>query len=138
MEVLLTTDGIMSLLTLTFMEVVLGIDNIIFISIAANKLDEKTQPKARNIGLILAMGFRLLLLLGISYLIAMSKPLLHINWEVIDLHGAFSGQALILIAGGLFLLYKSTTEIFHKVEGIEVEGHNIPDKSKKRLAQLEK
>jgi len=138
MEVLLTTDGIVSLLTLTFMEVVLGIDNIIFISIAANKLEENQQPKARNIGLLLAMAFRLLLLLGISYLIAMSNPLFNVDLEILNLHGAFSGQAIILILGGFFLLYKSTTEIFHKVEGIEVEGHNVPIKQKKVITSIGK
>ncbi len=138
MEVLLTSEGILSLLTLTFMEVVLGIDNIIFISIAANKLEEKEQPKARNIGLILAMALRLLLLLGISFLIAMNKELFRIDWDWLNVHGGFSGQALILIAGGLFLLYKSTTEIFHKVEGAEIEGHNVMNKTKKTVSTLSK
>lgn len=113
----------MSLLTLTFLEIVLGIDNIIFIAIAAGRLPEEEQPKATNIGLILAMVLRIVLLFGISWLISMSEP-----WLIIDtlgMHGAFSGQSLILIAGGLFLLYKSTTEIHHKLEGEGVhEGEN--------------
>ena len=107
----------MSLLTLTFLEIVLGIDNIIFISIAANKLPEEKQKKAANIGLLLAMIMRIILLFGISVLVAMSEP-----WIVIEnsfMHAGFSGQSLILIAGGLFLLYKSTTEIHHKLEGEE-------------------
>jgi predicted tellurium resistance membrane protein TerC len=113
-----------SLLTLTFLEIVLGIDNIIFISIASNRLKEAEQPKARNTGLILAMVFRVILLFGISYLIAMQAPIFHIDGEV--LQGSFSGQSLILVAGGLFLLYKSTSEIHHKLEGDpEVEHHKF-------------
>ncbi len=105
----------MSLLTLTFLEIVLGVDNIIFISIAANKIPEEEQKKATNIGLILAMVMRIVLLFGISILIAMNKPWLefHFSW----LEAGFSGQSLILIAGGLFLLYKSVSEIHHKLEG---------------------
>lgn len=106
-----------SLLTLTFLEIVLGVDNIIFITIAANKLKEKEQPKARNIGLILAMAMRVLLLFGISYLIAMREPWFHL--EASWIKGGFSGQSLILIAGGIFLLYKATSEIHHKLEGPE-------------------
>lgn len=109
----------MSLLTLTFLEIVLGIDNIIFISIAANKLRPEEQKRATNIGLLLAMVMRILLLFGISYLIAMEDP--WINIETSWMHAGFSGQSLILIAGGLFLLYKSTTEIHHKLEGTDEE-----------------
>jgi predicted tellurium resistance membrane protein TerC len=104
----------MSLLTLTFLEIVLGIDNIIFISIASGKLDKEDRPKATNIGLILAMVLRIVLLLGVSVLVAMEEPWfeIHTSW----MQGGFSGQSLILIVGGLFLLYKSTTEIRHKLE----------------------
>ncbi|WP_018620298.1 TerC family protein [Spirosoma luteum] len=117
MSDLLTAESIISLLTLTFLEIVLGIDNIIFISIAANKLSRADQPKARNIGLVLAMAFRLVLLLGISFVISLSKPFTHIDagW----FKAAFTGQSLILFAGGLFLLYKATSEIHHKLEGDE-------------------
>ena len=123
MSDLLTAESIISLLTLTFLEIVLGIDNIIFISIAANKLSRQDQPKARNIGLVLAMAFRLVLLLGISFVISLSKPFTHIDagW----FRAAFTGQSLILFAGGLFLLYKATSEIHHKLEGDdpdELEG----------------
>lgn len=104
-----------SLLTLTFLEIVLGVDNIIFITISANRLPADQQKRARNIGLILAMAMRVLLLFGISYLIAMQNPI--ISFDTSFLHGGFSGQSLILIAGGLFLLYKSTSEIHHKLEG---------------------
>ena len=116
----------LSLVTLTFLEIVLGIDNIIFITIAANKLEEKEQPLARNIGLVLAMVFRILLLFGISYLIAMSTP-----WFTIDslgVHAGVSGQSLILFAGGIFLIYKATTEIHHKLE-----GHG-PDDAKQKVS----
>ncbi len=104
-----------SLLTITFLEIVLGIDNIIFISIAAGKLPKEDQKRATNIGLILAMILRLLLLAGVGILIAMQEPVLEFHNAFID--GALSGQSIILILGGLFLLYKSTTEIHHKLEG---------------------
>ncbi len=111
---LLTPDGIVSLITLTFLEIVLGIDNIIFISIAANKLARKDQAKARNIGLLLAMFFRIILLFGISYIIAMQQPFTYISWGW--LRAGISGQSLILFVGGLFLLYKATSEIHEKLE----------------------
>ncbi len=115
----------MSLLTLTFLEIVLGVDNIIFISIAAGKLPEAEQKKATNIGLALAMILRIVLLLGINVLIAMEKP--WIEFDLFGKHAAFSGQSLILIAGGLFLLYKSVTEIHHKLEG---ESHSESEAKK--------
>jgi predicted tellurium resistance membrane protein TerC len=104
-----------SLLTLTFLEIVLGVDNIIFISIASNKLAPADQAKARNIGMLLAMIFRVILLFGISYLIAMQNPIWSFHGDFI--HFGFTGQSLILIAGGIFLLYKATSEIHHKLEG---------------------
>lgn len=116
----------MSLLTLTFLEIVLGIDNIIFIAIAAGRLPKEEQPKATNIGLALAMIMRILLLFGISWLVSIQEP-----WISIDrwgMHGAFSGQSVILILGGLFLLYKSTTEIHHKLEGEEAHGSDSKKK----------
>lgn len=108
----MSSELIIAFLTLTFLEIVLGIDNIIFISIVTNKLPEEQQGKARRIGLLLAMGFRVLLLLGITWLIGFSEPL----FSVADME--FSGRDLILLAGGLFLLGKSTMEIHHKVEGV--------------------
>jgi predicted tellurium resistance membrane protein TerC len=108
----------LSLLTLTFLEIILGIDNIIFISIASNKLEsDEDRKKATNIGLILAMALRIVLLFGVSYLVAMNAP--WINFDFGWASGGFSGQSLILIAGGIFLLYKSTSEIHHKLEGDE-------------------
>lgn len=115
MEQLFSAQNAISLLTLTFLEIVLGIDNIIFISIAANKLPVAQQPKARNLGLILAMIFRVALLFGISVLISLSKPFMHFDSSWLD--AAFTGQSVILIVGGLFLLYKATSEIHHKLEG---------------------
>lgn len=109
----------MSLLTLTFLEIVLGIDNIIFISIAAGKLPPEHRGRATNIGLILAMALRIVLLFGISILVAMEEPWISIDNDFIS--AGFSGQSLILIAGGIFLLYKSTSEIHHKLEGEPLE-----------------
>ncbi|GAB3930458.1 TerC family protein [Larkinella terrae] len=124
MDQLFSAENIISLLTLTFLEIVLGIDNIIFISIAANKLPLSDQPKARNLGLLLAMIFRVILLFGISILISLSKPFMHYesNW----LKVAFTGQSLILFVGGLFLLYKATSEIHHKLEGSSHEEDTTP------------
>jgi predicted tellurium resistance membrane protein TerC len=115
MAELLSPEGLMSLFTLTFLEIVLGIDNIIFVSIVSNRLPEKDQPKARQIGLILAMVFRLILLLGIGWIISLQKPFYHFN--LLGKEAQLTGQAVILAVGGLFLLYKATIEIHHKLEG---------------------
>jgi predicted tellurium resistance membrane protein TerC len=117
----------MSLLTLTFLEIVLGIDNIIFISIAAGRLPADKRPRATNIGLILAMVMRIVLLFGISILVAMEDPWIEFDWGWAS--GGFSGQSLILIAGGIFLLYKSTSEIHHKLEGDDQHGTDAPKKT---------
>jgi predicted tellurium resistance membrane protein TerC len=117
MEIFTHIDTWVALLTLTFLEIVLGIDNIIFISITAGKLPEHQVRKATNIGLLLAMVFRILLLMGVSYIIAMKDPLVNVNWGWFK--ASISGQSLILLGGGFFLLYKSTREIHQKVEGIE-------------------
>ncbi|RIV27009.1 TerC family protein [Fibrisoma montanum] len=134
MSELFTAQSIISLLTLTFLEIVLGIDNIIFISIAANKLARQDQAKARNIGLILAMAFRLALLLAISFVISLSKPFTHIDagW----FQAAFTGQSLILFAGGLFLLYKATSEIHHKLEGVSDEEAGAATKGKATISSV--
>lgn len=123
----------MSLLTLTFLEIVLGVDNIIFITIVSSKLPADQQRKATNIGLLLAMAMRVILLFGVNYLIAMNQPWFHLDF-IKDLQGhsvGVSGQALILIAGGLFLLYKSVTEIHHKLE-----GSNHDEQGDKKSASL--
>lgn len=117
-----------SLLTLTFLEIVLGVDNIIFISIAANKLNPSDQARARNIGMLLAMVFRIILLFGISYLIAMQNPILSFHGTYF--HAGFTGQSLILMAGGLFLLYKATSEIHHKLEGAHAVDDDMNQGSK--------
>lgn len=106
-----------SLLTLTALEVVLGIDNIIFISILAGKLPEHQQDKARKTGLLLALVMRILLLMSISWLMGLTKPLFTL--PVLD--HALSGKDLILLVGGLFLIGKSVFEIHEKLEG--EDGH---------------
>lgn len=108
-----------ALLTLIFLEIVLGIDNIIFISITTAKLPQESQKKATNIGLLLAMVMRIILLLGVSYLIAMKDPFFSFDFNL--LKADITGQSLILFLGGVFLLYKSTSEIHHKVEGVNEE-----------------
>ena len=126
-------DVWLSLLTLTFLEIVLGIDNIIFISIASNKLEAHEQPKARNIGLILAMAFRILLLFGLSLLVSLQDPFYHIESGFFT--GHFTGQSVILVIGGLFLLYKATSEIHHKLEGEEAHASGS-GKVKKTLTNV--
>ena len=113
-DILTSPDAWVALLTLTFLEIVLGIDNIVFISIAANKLPEKDQKRATNIGLLLAMIQRIILLFAVSFLIGLSDPFYYI--ETSWLNVGLSGQAIILFLGGLFLIYKSTSEIHEKVE----------------------
>jgi len=119
-EVFAHSEAWIALLTLTFLEIVLGLDNLVFISIAAGKLPKTIQKKVTNLGLILALVLRVILLLGISYLIALNTPIISINttWFVSNI----TGQSLILLAGGIFLLFKSTHEIHHKVEGAETEN----------------
>lgn len=114
LDFLLTSDAIMALITLTFLEIILGIDNIVFISIAANKLPENQRVKVTNIGLVLAMVQRIVLLFFVSFLISLSNPFLNIETSWLKL--ALSWQSIILFAGGLFLIYKSTSEIHEKIE----------------------
>jgi predicted tellurium resistance membrane protein TerC len=110
-EIFAHPEAWISLATLTFMEVVLGIDNIIFISLVANRLPREQQAKARALGLTLALVFRIGLLLSIKWIVGLKEPLFFIG------EYGVSGRGLILMAGGMFLLAKSTSEIFHKVEG---------------------
>jgi len=105
------------------MEIVLGIDNIIFISITVNRLAPGEQAKGRTIGLLLALLFRVALLTSISWLVGLRAPLFTINLPSIIDHFGVSGRDLILMAGGLFLIYKSTTEIHSKLQGEEEETH---------------
>jgi predicted tellurium resistance membrane protein TerC len=132
-EILTSPDAIVALVTLTFLEIVLGIDNIIFISLAASKLKKEHQKKATNIGLFMAMIIRILLLFGISWLVAMEAPFWHINLSWMS--AGVSGQSVILIIGGLFLLYKSTSEIHEKVED---KGHDEREVKKGRATTLTK
>jgi predicted tellurium resistance membrane protein TerC len=122
MEIFLQANTWIALLTLTFLEIVLGIDNIVFISIISNKLKVKDQPKARNLGLLLAMIFRVALLFGITVVLKLQNALFHI--DISWLKAGVTGQSLIIFGGGLFLLYKSVSEIHHKLEGEEESSHN--------------
>ena len=110
-----TAEGWIALLTLTALEIVLGIDNIVFISILAGKLPQEQRERARKVGLSLAMVIRILLLLTITWVMRLTAPLFTV------LSQAISGRDLILIIGGLFLIAKSTHEIHDKLEG--EEGH---------------
>ena len=126
MEVFLNPDAWVALLTLTFLEIILGIDNIIFISIVTGKLPAEKRKKATQIGLFLAMFMRIALLFGITLLIKMKEPLFSFDWGWFSAH--FNGQALILLSGGIFLIYKSTNEIHEKVDhkGEEEKNLNSP------------
>ncbi|OWY24304.1 TerC family protein [Sphingobacteriales bacterium UPWRP_1] len=117
MEMFLQPDVWISLLTLTLMEVVLGIDNLVFLSIVSGRLPAGEQEKARRLGLVLALGFRILLLLGISWIVGLTQPVL--SFHNFGMEFDLSWRDIILIAGGLFLLYKATTEIHHKLEGVD-------------------
>lgn len=108
-------NALIAILTLTFLEIILGIDNIVFISIVTGKLNHKDRPKARNIGLLLALIFRIVMLFGLAWILNLNKPFLIFNSTYFDI--ALSGQSLIVLLGGLFLLYKSVSEIHEKIEG---------------------
>ncbi len=125
-SVLLTAEGLIALLTLTALEIVLGIDNIIFISILSNSLPTyREQRLARQVGLALAMITRVMLLLSLSWLMSLTRP-----WFNLFDH-PFSGRDVVLILGGLFLIYKATVEIRAKVA-----GHDEVDNPKRRRRQL--
>lgn len=106
--------------TLTALEIVLGIDNVVFISIIAGKLPVEQQAKARQVGLLLAMGTRILLLFSISWLMGLTKPLFGIMGH------EFSGRDLILVGGGLFLIAKAVNEIHSKLEGVDHHNGSVP------------
>jgi predicted tellurium resistance membrane protein TerC len=131
MEILTNPEAWLSLITLTLLEIVLGIDNVIFISILADKLPKNEQEKGRKLGLAMAMITRVMLLLSISWVMTLTAPLFNIS-SVLNITDsewveklAISGRDLILIVGGLFLIYKSTAEIHHKIEGDEEDSTNI-------------
>jgi len=114
-----------ALVTLIIMEVVLGIDNLIFISILSNKLPEGQRQKARRIGIGLALGMRLALLSMIAWIVGLTAPVFDLGWQSTDAAGqilyetAFSWRDLILIVGGIFLVWKATKEIHHSVDSEE-------------------
>ena len=113
---LFTVENLIAFLTLSALEIVLGIDNIVFIAIISNALPEKIQSRARKIGLLLAMGTRILLLLGITWVMGLTTPILSVLGHVV------TGRDIVLLAGGLFLIAKSTFEIHEKIEPPR-EGH---------------
>ena len=116
MDALFTADGLLALATLTFLEIILGVDNVIFISILSSKLPAAVQARARRTGLAAAMVMRIILLLSIAWIIRLKTPLVYV------LDRGISGRDLILIGGGLFLLAKATIEIHDKLEGEEGHG----------------
>jgi predicted tellurium resistance membrane protein TerC len=118
LDAFLTTDGLIAFVTLTVLEIVLGVDNIIFISILSGKLRAEDQKLARRVGLMAAMVMRILLLLSLAWVMQLTEPLITVSQRHI------SGRDLILILGGLFLLGKSTLEIHESVEGVEGHGSN--------------
>ena len=116
MDAFLTSEGLLALVTLTFLEIILGVDNVIFISILSGKLPASEQLKARRTGLIAAMVMRLGLLMSIAWIVRLTAPLFTVVGQEI------SGRDLILIGGGLFLLGKATLEIHERLEGEEEHG----------------
>lgn len=125
MEIFTQLDTWIALLTLTFLEIILGIDNIIFISIVAGKLPKAEQKKARLIGLSLALIVRIMLLMGITWLIGLTKPVFTIN------QFQLSWRDIILAAGGFFLIAKSISEMHSKVEG---KAHEVDVKKPKAFS----
>ncbi len=124
MEIWLLPSSYLALATLTLLEIVLGIDNIIFISILSSKLPKEKQISARRLGLILAMGTRILLLLSLSWVMSLTQPLFEI------LTKSISGRDLILLIGGLFLIGKATFEIHEKIEGHHADTKDTPKRPK--------
>jgi len=116
MDAFFTSAGLLALITLTFLEIVLGVDNVIFISILSGKLPADQQLRARRTGLLAAMGMRILLLMSIAWIVRLTAPLFTV------LAHDISGRDLILLGGGLFLMAKATIEIHDRLEG--EEGHS--------------
>lgn len=130
-EIFSSADAWVALLTLTFLEIVLGIDNIIFISIAADKLPEHQKKRATNLGLLLAMVQRIVLLFMVSFLVGLKEPFYTIETSWFEM--GVSWQALILLFGGLFLLYKSTSEIHEK---LDTPGQEQQELKSKKITSL--
>ncbi|HMH52958.1 MAG TPA: TerC family protein [Candidatus Acidoferrum sp.] len=114
-ESFLTADGLLALTTLSAMEIVLGVDNVVFIAILTGRLPARQQLHARRVGLVLALGIRILLLLAITWMMGLTRPLFSVWGQEV------SGRDLILLGGGLFLIFKATWEIYDKVEAEHVE-----------------
>ncbi len=134
MEVFLNPDAWIALLTLTFLEIVLGIDNIIFISIATGKLPIEQRKKATKIGMFLAMFMRIALLFGINILIQMKEVWIQFDWSWFSAN--ITGQSVILLLGGLFLIYKSTNEIREKVDEKGQEEKEIKKAATKSFSNV--
>ena len=111
----LTADGLLALVTLTAMEIVLGVDNVVFIALLTGRLPARRQVSARRVGLTLALGIRILLLLAITWMMGLTRPLFSAAGQEV------SGRDLILFGGGLFLIFKATREIYDKVEAEHTE-----------------
>lgn len=126
---LFTTENLVALLTLTTLEIVLGIDNVIFVAILAGKLPAEQQDTGRKLGIGLAVVSRIILLLGISWIVTLTTPLFTIG------ENGISGRDLILLVGGMFLIGKSTYEIHEKLEAIE-HGHSGKNMAKATLAAV--
>jgi predicted tellurium resistance membrane protein TerC len=138
MAELFTADNLAALVALTGLEIVLGIDNIVFIAILVGRLPEKDRAKARFIGLALAMLMRIGLLFSISWVMSLTKPLFTITWPV---EHTFAGKDFVLLIGGLFLVGKATLEIHHKIEGagdVHLPGdvHGGPSVKLKKTASM--
>jgi predicted tellurium resistance membrane protein TerC len=129
LQELFTTAALTSVLTLTILEIILGVDNIIFISIIAGKLDPANRKKAQNIGLLSAMLIRIGLLFVLGFILRLENDLFNIKDLGLPIDIGLSGKDLILLVGGLFLIYKSTSEIHHKLEGKDDDLDNTTKKS---------
>ena len=116
MDAFITTEGLIALLTLTAMEIVLGIDNVVYIAILVGRLPHQQQGFARRLGLVLAVGIRIGLLFAITWIMGLTRPFVEV------LGRGLSGRDLILLAGGLFLIFKATWEIYDKLEVVHGEG----------------
>jgi predicted tellurium resistance membrane protein TerC len=117
MDALLTGDGLLALVTLAAMEIVLGVDNLVFIAILSSKLPAERQPLARRTGLAAALLTRIALLFAISWIMGLTAPLVTVLGRVV------SGRDVILLGGGLFLMFKATWEIYDRVEGAHEAPH---------------
>lgn len=144
---LLSLNGLISLFTLVVLEIVLGIDNIIFISIIAGKIeDKKDRRKARTAGLMMALGIRVILLFAINWIIGLTEPLItfdsfveafrSMGMEHPEEAAKFTGRDLILLCGGIFLLVKTTSEIHEKVETVGEEEEEAGEKKKKKVVSV--